>query len=65
VFLHHPLILKKGGEKLSKASSDAGIAELRRAGVRPAEVIGRAAAAVGIVPAHVRLPAERVVELFT
>ena len=38
-FLHHPLIRKAGGEKLSKASGDAGVCQLRAAGRRPAEVI--------------------------
>jgi glutamyl-tRNA synthetase/glutamyl-Q tRNA(Asp) synthetase len=49
LFLHHPLILKEGGEKLSKAAGDAGVRELRRSGISPAEVIGRAAAAVGLL----------------
>lgn len=48
-FLHHPLILKPGGEKLSKASGDTGVREMRDAGVSAAEVIGRAAAAVGLI----------------
>nr|MBA3258489.1 tRNA glutamyl-Q(34) synthetase GluQRS [Gemmatimonadales bacterium] len=43
VFLHHPLITKPNGAKLSKASGDSGIRELRRAGVSPAAVLGRAA----------------------
>jgi glutamyl-tRNA synthetase/glutamyl-Q tRNA(Asp) synthetase len=47
-FLHHPLIVKEDGAKLSKAGGDTGIRELRRAGLRPDEVIGRAAAAVGL-----------------
>ena len=47
-FLHHPLIRKPSGEKLSKAAGDAGLAELRAAGVTAAEVLGRAAFAVGL-----------------
>ena len=47
-FLHHPLIVKDDGAKLSKASGDTGVHELRRAGVRPEAVIGRAAAAAGL-----------------
>ena len=31
-YLHHPLILKPNGEKLSKSSADTGVRELRRAG---------------------------------
>jgi len=48
-FLHHPLILKPDGEKLSKASGDTGVRELRRAGATAPDVIGRAAAAVGLI----------------
>jgi glutamyl-tRNA synthetase/glutamyl-Q tRNA(Asp) synthetase len=48
-FFHHPLIIKPGGEKLSKSSGDTGVRELRAAGAKPAEVIGLAAAAVGLV----------------
>jgi glutamyl-Q tRNA(Asp) synthetase len=48
VFLHHPLIRKPGGEKLSKSSGDTGIRELRAAGQAPAEVLGRAAYLTGL-----------------
>jgi len=64
VFMHHPLILKPGGEKLSKASGDTGIRELRRAGLSAEEVIGRAAAAVGLTEAPRPLAARDVAELF-
>ena len=47
-FYHHPLIVRPDGEKLSKASGDTGVRELRAAGEPPAAVIGRAAAAVGL-----------------
>jgi glutamyl-Q tRNA(Asp) synthetase len=50
VFLHHPLIRKPGGEKLSKSSGDTGIRELRAAGVPPAAVLGRAAWLTGLTP---------------
>jgi len=50
VYLHHPLIRKPSGEKLSKSSGDSGIRELRAAGVDPAEVLGRAAQATGLQP---------------
>jgi glutamyl-Q tRNA(Asp) synthetase len=50
-FLHHPLIVKASGEKLSKAASDSGVRALRGAGATPAEVIGLAAAAVGLIDA--------------
>ena len=42
-FLHHPLIRKPGGEKLSKSSGDTGIRELRAMGHSPSQVAARAA----------------------
>ena len=48
LFLHHPLIRKSGGEKLSKSSGDTGLRELRAAGASPAEVLGRAAHLTGL-----------------
>ena len=45
-FLHHPLIRKPSGEKLSKAARDTGIRDLRAAGVPAAEVLARATAAL-------------------
>jgi len=62
-FLHHPLIVKDGGDKLSKASGDTGVRELRAAGISPEEVIGRAAAAVGLLDAPRPLPAAAVAEV--
>jgi glutamyl-Q tRNA(Asp) synthetase len=50
IFLHHPLIMKASGEKLSKSSGDTGVRELRAAGLSAADIIGRAAAAVGLLP---------------
>jgi glutamyl-tRNA synthetase/glutamyl-Q tRNA(Asp) synthetase len=47
-FLHHSLLRKPGGEKLSKSAGDSGLRELRAAGVSPAEVLGRAAFLVGL-----------------
>ena len=47
VYLHHPLILKPNGEKLSKSSADTGVRELRRAGMSAADVIALASAALG------------------
>jgi glutamyl/glutaminyl-tRNA synthetase len=49
-FLHHPLIRKPGGAKLSKADGDTSVRDLRAAGETPESVIGRAAAAVGLLP---------------
>lgn len=52
-YFHHPLILRPDGEKLSKASGDTGVRDLRAAGVGPGLVIGLAATAVGLLP-HAR-----------
>jgi glutamyl-tRNA synthetase/glutamyl-Q tRNA(Asp) synthetase len=46
-FLHHPLIRRRDGSKLSKSASDTGVRELRAAGASPDELISRAAAATG------------------
>jgi len=50
VFVHHPLIRKTSGEKLSKSAGDTGVRELRESGVTPESVIGRAAALIGLLP---------------
>jgi glutamyl-Q tRNA(Asp) synthetase len=64
VFLHHPLISKPDGAKLSKASGDTGIRELRRAGVRAAAVLGRAAWMTGLLDRPRDVPAADLGELF-
>jgi glutamyl-tRNA synthetase/glutamyl-Q tRNA(Asp) synthetase len=38
LFLHHPLIMKPSGEKLSKASGDTGVREMRAAGMSAGDV---------------------------
>jgi glutamyl-tRNA synthetase/glutamyl-Q tRNA(Asp) synthetase len=48
-FLHHPLVLKPSGEKLSKANRDTGLAELRQAGVTPETLLGEAAFRGGLL----------------
>ena len=48
-YLHHPLIRRPDGSKLSKSAGDTGVRELRAAGRTPAEVRSLAAAA-GQVP---------------
>jgi glutamyl-Q tRNA(Asp) synthetase len=63
-FLHHPLVLKEGGEKLSKSNRDTGVRDLRRSGLTPSDVIGRAAAAAGLIGTVRGLEASRVEELF-
>jgi glutamyl-Q tRNA(Asp) synthetase len=49
VYLHHPLILKPSGAKLSKSDGDTGVRELRAAGLTPAAVLGRAAFLTGLL----------------
>jgi len=63
-FLHHPLVLGPSGRKLSKASGDAGVRELRAAGASAADVIGHAAAAVGLQGTAHPVHAAEVVRLF-
>ena len=50
VFLHHPLIVKADGAKLSKAAGDSGVRELREAGASPEEVWQEAARRGGLPP---------------
>jgi glutamyl-tRNA synthetase/glutamyl-Q tRNA(Asp) synthetase len=47
-YLHHPLVLKSNGEKLSKSAADAGVRELRRAGMTAADVLNLAANRAGL-----------------
>ncbi len=63
-FLHHPLVTGTDGVKLSKSNHDTGIAELRDAGALPAEVIGRAAAVVGLIHGPRPIAANEVADLF-
>ena len=64
VFVHHPLILKQSGEKLSKSSGDTGVRELRAGGVTADDVIGRAAAACGLIDVPRPIRADDVQLLF-
>jgi glutamyl-Q tRNA(Asp) synthetase len=43
LFLHHPLVIRDDGTKLSKSRGDSGIADLRNAGWTAAQVLGHAA----------------------
>ena len=49
VFLHHPLIRKPSGEKLSKASGDTGLRDLRAGGATPQALLGEAAFRAGLL----------------
>ena len=48
-YLHHPLVLRPDGAKLSKAGHDTGLREMRAAGVSAENVIGLAAHASGMI----------------
>lgn len=63
-FLHHPLIRKPTGEKLSKASRDTGIRDLRAQGVAPSQVLGRAATLAGFLGTGKELDQAAIVRLF-
>jgi glutamyl/glutaminyl-tRNA synthetase len=62
-FVHHRLVRGEDGGKLSKSRGDTGIRELRAAGLRPPEVLGRAAAAVGLINPERPLTLDDVVTL--
>jgi glutamyl/glutaminyl-tRNA synthetase len=64
-YLHHPLVLRPDGAKLSKANDDTAIRELLGAGVRPAELFGMAAAAAGLRPTPEPIDPDRIGDLFT
>ncbi len=64
LFLHHQLIMKENGEKLSKSSGDTGIRELRVQGQSPESVLGRAAFLGGLVTEERPLSADQVAWLF-
>ncbi len=48
-YLHHPLVLRPDGAKLSKAGHDTGLREMRAAGVSAENVLGLAAHTSGIL----------------
>jgi glutamyl-Q tRNA(Asp) synthetase len=64
VFLHHPLLYAASGVKLSKVNRDTGIRELRQQGIAPDIVIGRAAAAAGLIDREQPISASDVTSLF-
>jgi glutamyl-tRNA synthetase/glutamyl-Q tRNA(Asp) synthetase len=61
VFVHHALLVNADGQKLSKSNADTGVRELRAAGMPAREVIGRAAAAVGLLDSPRALAAHDVI----
>ncbi len=63
-FLHHSLIRRPDGAKLSKADRDTSVRDLRAAGATPEELIGRATAAVGLAPTDRPINAGEVAGMF-
>jgi glutamyl-Q tRNA(Asp) synthetase len=63
-FLHHPLVYRSDGEKLSKSAGDTGVGELRDAGRTPTEVLGEAAHLVGLIDRSRPLDQAEIPELF-
>ena len=54
-YFHHPLVRDRSGVKLSKKQRSPSIRDVRAAGAAPADVLGDAARAVGLVPETVPL----------
>ena len=63
-FLHHPLLRKPSGSKLSKADRDTSLRDLLDGGAAPADLLGFAAAAVGLLNAPAPVPAAALGALF-
>ncbi|MDF3053708.1 MAG: putative glutamyl-tRNA synthetase [Geminicoccaceae bacterium] len=63
-YLHHPLIRHGSGAKLSKASGDTGIRELRAAGFTPAAVLGQAAHRAGLTDSPRNLALQELAHFF-
>lgn len=63
-FAHHRLIRRPDGSKLSKADWDTSVRDLRAAGRTAADLIGEAAAAVGLIDTPRPIEAADVASLF-
>lgn len=63
-FMHHRLVRHPDGAKLSKSAGDSGVRELRAAGITPAEVLGRAAHAAGLIEQVRPLTPDEITGLF-
>jgi glutamyl-tRNA synthetase/glutamyl-Q tRNA(Asp) synthetase len=63
-WLHHPLLYRADGRKLSKALGDTALAARRAAGASPAALLGEAAHLVGLWSAGTPLPVDAVPSLF-
>ncbi len=63
--LHHPLILRQDGAKLSKSAGDTGLAEMRLAGWSAADTLGRAAWLGGLQREPTPIAASELAALWT
>ncbi len=63
-FLHHPLLRKPSGAKLSKADHDTAVRDLLDAGATPADLLGFSAAAAGLLDAPRPLGPDDLARLF-
>lgn len=64
-FLHHPLIRRASGQKLSKAEGDTSVRSMLDAGATPAQLFGRAARLAGLVPDETPIEPGSLASLFT
>ena len=65
IFVHHPLVHRADGIKLSKSDGDTGLRDLRAAGWTPERVLGEAARLGGLQPASRTIAAADLAVLFT
>lgn len=63
-FLHHPLVRRVSGQKLSKAEHDTAVREMLDAGSTPAALLGRAARLAGLQALEEPIPAGELGSLF-
>jgi len=63
-FAHHALVRRPDGSKLSKSAGDTGVRELRAQGLSPDDVIGLAAAAIGLIASPRAIRSSDVPSLF-
>jgi glutamyl/glutaminyl-tRNA synthetase len=64
-YLHHALVLRPDGSKLSKAAGDTAVGDLLDGGLRPADLLGVAASLVGLIEQPRPIDPDRLGDLFT
>ena len=63
-FLHHPLVRRVSGQKLSKSEGDTSVRSLLDVGRTPADLFGLAARLAGLVPEPAPIEPHRLGTLF-